>query len=46
MVMTRMLVVYSSKTGNTETLAKAVAEGARSVEEVEGGIEKASRCNQ
>jgi NAD(P)H dehydrogenase (quinone) len=38
--MTRMLVVYSSKTGNTEALAKAVAEGARSVEEVEGVLKK------
>jgi NAD(P)H dehydrogenase (quinone) len=39
--MARILVVYSSKTGNTEALAKAVAEGARSVEEVEVVLKKA-----
>ncbi|MCR6668899.1 MAG: flavodoxin domain-containing protein [archaeon YNP-WB-040] len=32
--MVKILVLYYSRSGNTETLAKAVAEGARSVEGV------------
>ena len=33
--MAKLLVVYDSQTGNTEKMAQAVAEGARSVQEVE-----------
>ncbi len=38
--MVRILVVYDSKTGNTEKMAFAVAEGAKQVGEVEVAVEK------
>jgi len=33
--MPKILIVYYSHTGNTEKMAKAIAEGARTVQEVE-----------
>jgi multimeric flavodoxin WrbA len=39
--MAKILIVYHSQTGNTEKMAQAVAEGARSVEEVEVVMKKA-----
>ena len=38
--MTRVLVLYYSMYGHVETLAKAVADGARSVEDVEVTIKR------
>jgi flavodoxin len=39
--MTKILIVYHSQTGNTEKMAEAVAEGARSIEGVEVILKKA-----
>lgn len=39
--MVRVLVVYDSRTGNTEKLAEAVAKGARKVSGVEVVLKKA-----
>src|SRR5574337_819109 len=38
--MTRILILYYSMYGHVETLAKAIAEGARSVEDVEATIKR------
>lgn len=42
--MTRILIVYHSQTGNTQILAEAVAEGARSIENVEVFLKKATEA--
>jgi len=39
--MARILIVYHSQTGNTEKMAEAVAQGARTVEGVEVFLKKA-----
>jgi len=39
--MTRILIVYHSQTGNTEKMAQAVAEGARSIEDTEVVLKRA-----
>jgi multimeric flavodoxin WrbA len=39
--MAKILIVYHSQTGNTEKMAQAVAEGAKSIEEVEVILKKA-----
>jgi NAD(P)H dehydrogenase (quinone) len=41
--MAKILVVYDSKTGNTEKMALAVAEGARQIDEVEVIVKKAEQ---
>jgi flavorubredoxin len=38
--MTKIVIIYDSKTGNTELMANAVAEGARSVKGVEVQVQK------
>ena len=43
--MAKILVVYDSKTGNTEKMAFAVAEGAKQVKEVKAKIKKADKTN-
>jgi NAD(P)H dehydrogenase (quinone) len=43
--MTKILVVYDSKTGNTEKMAFAVAQGAKQVKEVKTKIKKADKTN-
>ncbi len=42
--MARILIVYHSQTGNTESMAEAVAEGARAVEGVEVILKKAAEA--
>ena len=39
--MSRILIIYHSQTGNTEKMALAVAEGARSIEQTEVVLKKA-----
>ena len=39
--MTRILIIYHSQTGNTEKMALAVAEGARSIEQTDVILKKA-----
>ena len=39
--MTRILIIYPSQTGNTEKMALAVAEGARSIEQTDVILKKA-----
>lgn len=43
--MARILVVYDSKTGNTEKMAFAVAEGARQIKGVEVHVKKAGQTS-
>jgi len=43
--MTKILVVYDSKTGNTEKMAFAVAEGVKQVKGVKAEIKKAEKTN-
>ncbi|MGQ9538955.1 MAG: flavodoxin family protein [Candidatus Bathycorpusculaceae bacterium] len=43
--MAKILVVYDSKTGNTEKMAYAVAEGAKQVEDVEVMVKKVSQTS-
>lgn len=43
--MTKVLVVYDSRTGNTEKMAFAVAEGARQISEVEVIVKKADKTS-
>jgi NAD(P)H dehydrogenase (quinone) len=43
--MVKILVVYDSKTGNTEKMAFAVAEGAEQVKGVKASIKKADKTN-
>ena len=43
--MTKILVVYDSKTGNTEKMAFAVAQGAKQVKEVKTKIKIADKTN-
>lgn len=43
--MAKILVVYDSKTGNTEKMAYAVAEGAKQVEGVEVIVKKVDKTN-
>jgi len=43
--MAKILVVYDSKTGNTEKMAFAVAEGAKQVKGVKAKIKKADKTN-
>ena len=38
--MSKIVIIYDSKTGNTEKMAEAIAEGARSVEDTEVVIRK------
>jgi NAD(P)H dehydrogenase (quinone) len=43
--MTRILVVYDSRTGNTEKMALAVAEGVRRVKDVEADVKKVNQTS-
>lgn len=40
MVMPKVVIIYDSKSGNTEKMAKAIAEGASSIEGVESELHK------
>ena len=42
--MTRILIIYHSQTGNTEKMAHAVAEGARTIEQTEVILKKAANA--
>jgi len=43
--MAKILIVYDSKTGNTEKMAYAVAEGARQVNGIEVIVKKADQTS-
>ncbi|MEM3579778.1 MAG: NAD(P)H-dependent oxidoreductase [Candidatus Bathyarchaeia archaeon] len=43
--MAKILIVYDSKTGNTEKMAYAVAEGARRVEDVKVNVKKVDQTS-
>lgn len=43
--MTKILVVYDSRTGNTEKMAFAIAEGARQIKGVEVTVKRAEQTN-
>jgi NAD(P)H dehydrogenase (quinone) len=43
--MAKILVVYDSRTGNTEKMASAVAEGAKQIDEVDVVIKKADQTD-
>jgi NAD(P)H dehydrogenase (quinone) len=45
MVMVKVLVVYDSKTGNTEKMAFAVAEGAKQIDNVEVVVKKVEQTS-
>jgi multimeric flavodoxin WrbA len=44
MIMKKILIVYHSQTGNTEKMAQAVAEGARSIEDTEVVVRRAAEA--
>jgi len=43
-MMSRILIVYHSQTGNTERMAGAVEQGAASIEETEVILKKGEGC--
>ena len=43
--MAKILVIFDSRTGNTEKMAFAVAEGARQINGVEVAVKKADQTN-